>query len=134
MQTGNEIHAFVAASCTPLGHRYSLVLISLVKRVLAQEMPPAYRIQFLDHLEKMGSQDQFITPDVISAVEPVCDKGYEMIREAQKLGATKALDAYAKFFPAFAALNPSLMASLKLSPMYQGHSEYQRRTGMNETR
>lgn len=135
MLTGDEIQMFLAASACPKGHRYTLVMISLTKRVLAEQMPASYRVQFLDHLEKMGSQDQFITPDVISAVEPVCDKGYEMILEAQKLGAAKALDAYAEFFPAFAALNPSLMASLKLSPMYQERSEYQRRTSaMNKTR
>jgi hypothetical protein len=119
MQPNEETEVLLMASCCPFGHRYTLVLISLTKRLLAEEMPAAYRMQFLKHLEKMGAQDMLITADVIAAVEPVCDEGYEMIREAQELSTNKALDAYAKFLPAFAALNPSLMAALKLSPVYQ---------------
>ena len=119
MQPDEETEALLMASCCPVGHRCTLVLISVTKRLLAEEMPAAYRMQFLEHLENMGKHDMWITDEVIAAVEPVCDKGFEMICEAQKLGAKKSLDAYAEFLPAFAALNPSLMASLKLSPVYQ---------------
>jgi hypothetical protein len=63
----------------------------------------------------------YLTPAVIAAVEPMCNRAYEIVREAQKLG-PKALDIYADKFDAFAALNPSLISSLQLSPMYQHRS------------
>jgi hypothetical protein len=40
------------------------------------------------------------------AIDPICDKGYEIVREANKLG-RKALDAYAANFVTFAARQTS---------------------------
>jgi hypothetical protein len=118
METKDQAEAFMVTAACPNGHKYTLVLSSLTKRLLAEEMPAAYRMQFLEHLEKMGTREPWITAAMIAAIHPLCDKGYEMVCEAQKLGANKALDAYAKFFPAFAALNPSLVTVLKMSPTY----------------
>jgi len=103
-----DIRTFLHDTCCPIGHMYTLVLISLTKRILKEEMPASYRLQFLEHLEKL--RDNWLTADTVAAVEPVCDKGYEIIREVQKLGASKALDVYAKHFKTFAGLNPSLIA------------------------
>jgi hypothetical protein len=120
MQSKEEIERFLDnTACCP-GHRYTLVLASLTKRMLTQEMPPEYRVQFLEHLDKMqqGQIGQWLTTEMIAALEPMCDKADEIASEMRKLG-TKALDAYAKFFSTFAALNPSLVAVLKMSPAYQ---------------
>jgi hypothetical protein len=88
------------------GHQYTLVCVSLTKLALQSEMPPEMRLEFLGHLEKMV--DQTLTPAVIAMVEPMCERGYELSREAVKLGHFKALDVYADKFDVFAALNPSL--------------------------
>jgi hypothetical protein len=119
--------------CGPVGWRYTLVLASLTKRLLTEEMPASYRLEFLQHLDKMPKAENstWLTPDMIAALEPMCDRGYEMVREAQKLGPTKALDAYAKFFSAFAALNPSLIGVLKISPTCIGRAEHSSQMGVH---
>jgi hypothetical protein len=58
---------------------------------------------------------------MIAAVEPMCDRGWEIYSEASKLDRGKPgqpgfLDALAKFFRTFAVLNPSLMTALELEP------------------
>ena len=57
--------------------------------------------------------------EMIAAIQPMCEQGYEIVREAQSLGASKSLDVVAEVFPTFAMLNPSLVAALELSPQYQ---------------
>ena len=120
MQSKEEIERFLANTACSAGQRYTLVLASLTKRILAEEMPPEYRVKFLEHLDKMrqGEDRKWLTADMIAALEPMCDKAAEIASEMRKLG-PKALDAYAKFFSTFAALNPSLVAVLKMSPAYQ---------------
>jgi hypothetical protein len=115
--SNDDIREFLHDTCCPRGHQYTLVLISLTKRILKEEMPASYRLQFLEHLEKIG--DKWLTAEMVASIEPVCDKGYEIIREVQKLGANKALDVYAKHFKTFATLNPSLLSALEQSPAYQ---------------
>lgn len=97
-----------------IGHRYTLVLVSILKKLLTEDMPSAYRLRLLQWLDKCG--DQWLSPEAIAAVQPMCADGYEMVREAQKLGPKKALDVYAKadVFRAFVALNPSLLTAIKL--------------------
>jgi hypothetical protein len=123
MQTKEQIEGFLCGTACSAGHRYTLVLASLTKRMLAEEMPPEYRLQFLQHLEKMqqGENGNWLTAEMIVALEPMCDKAYEISREMRKLG-PKALDAYAEFFSTFAVLNPSLVTALMSSPTYQSRS------------
>jgi hypothetical protein len=101
------------AHCVP-GHRYTLVFVSIVKRLLTQDMPAAYRLKFLEWLGKCG--DTRFTPDAIGVVEPMCDQGDEMVCEARKLGVKKMLDVFAQFhvFNAFVSLNPSLLKAIKI--------------------
>jgi hypothetical protein len=98
----------------PVGKRYTLVFVSIVKRLLAQEMSPAYRLKFLEWLGKCG--DTWLSPATIGIVEPMCDQGDEMVREARKLGAKKMLDVVGQFdvFSAFVSLNPSLLTAIKI--------------------
>ncbi len=96
------------------GHRYTLILISLTKMCVQSEMPVSMRLRFLEQLNKMT--DDYITDEVVAAIEPMCNEAYEIVREAQKLG-PKALDQYAdmKVFSAFVAKNPSLLTAIKLA-------------------
>jgi hypothetical protein len=122
--TKEAIQNFLREAACPIGHRYTLVSISVTKRMLEQKIPTAYRFKFLEHLDGMTTKSEsWLTAEMIAAVEPICDKGYEMVREAQKLGGHKALDAYAEFFSTFAVLNPSLLAALILSPSYRNVAE-----------
>jgi hypothetical protein len=97
-----------------VGNRYTLVFVSLVKRLLAAEMEPAYRLRFLEWLDKCA--DNWLTPEAIAAVDPMCDDGFEMVHEARKLGAGKMFDVFARWevFNAFVALNPSLLTAIKM--------------------
>src|SRR5258706_5416660 len=79
--------------CTPVGYRYALILVSITKRLLAHEMPAEQRLRFLEFLEKQADS---WTADTIANIRPMCDDGFEMVREAQKLGAKKSLDVYAE--------------------------------------
>lgn len=130
MQTKEQIEDPLRGMCCPIGWLYTLVSVSVTKRMLASKIPTEYRLAFLEHLDGMTKgDDRWLTADMIAAVEPMCGKGYEMIREANKLG-PKALDAYAKFFPTFALLNPSLIEALKISPANVARAEYQARLGV----
>jgi len=90
--------------------KFMLVMASQAKRALQGEMPPAMRLEFLRHLEKMV--DNVLTPAAIGMVEPICDKGLQIVSEAKKLGWPEAFKVYAEKFDVFAALNPSLQAAL----------------------
>ena len=88
------------------GQTYCVILVSLDKRLLLRELSTRERLEILERLESFG---QILTPEAVAKVEPICDKALLMTREIMKLDAKQALDVYAKNFPAFAALNPSLL-------------------------
>ena len=111
------------ANCIPVGWKYALVIISVVKCGLTLDTPAAYRMEFLDRLDRMvnGDNNTWLTAEMVAAIDPMCDAGMEMFREAAKLdrgkpGRPGMLDALAKFFPAFAVLNPSLMTAIEMEP------------------
>jgi hypothetical protein len=103
---------------TAIGHRYTFVIISEAKRLLAHELPTADRLRFLEFLDRCA--DKFLTTEAIAAIEPMCDEAHEMVREARKLGASKALDVFARWeiFNAFVALNPSLLTAITMPRNY----------------
>ncbi len=95
------------------GHRYTLVMASLTKRALKTEMPAEMRLEFLGHLEKMS--DSVLTSEVLSIVEPMDDKSYELYEEAAKLGYgpryPNVFTVLDQKFDVFATLNPSIHAA-----------------------
>jgi len=99
----------------PVGHRYTIVIISEIKRMLLHDLSAAHRLRFLEFLD--SHTDMVLTAEAIAAVEPMCDEAFELVKEARKLGAAKALDVFARWevFNAFVALNPSLLSAIKLS-------------------
>jgi hypothetical protein len=50
---------------------------------------------------------------MVSVVEPMCEKGLALAREAMKLG-KRSLDLLAEHFATFAVLNPSLLVALQM--------------------
>jgi hypothetical protein len=99
------------------GERYCFVYISLVKRLLMKELSAEWRLQFLEWLEKEARE---FGADVVTTIQPMCDDGYEIVKEAQKLGAKKTLDVFAQrdVFRAFCTLNPSLVEAIKNANPY----------------
>jgi hypothetical protein len=97
-----------------VGRRYTLVFISLVKYLLAREIPTSNRLEFLEWLDRRDGE--WLSREMIAAIDPMDDDGYELLREAMKLGAKKALDVVARWevFSAFVALNPSLLTAIKM--------------------
>ncbi|MET4319302.1 hypothetical protein [Bradyrhizobium sp. RT5a] len=111
----------------PIGCKYTLIMISDVKRALAGNIPPEYRLKLLDHLDGWANEPAsgWLTADMIAAIAPMCDAAHEIFCEAMQLdrgqpGRPGAFDALAKFFPAFAVLNPSLVTALEMEPRRLG--------------
>jgi hypothetical protein len=96
-----------------VGHRWTLVIASHVKWVLRGELSPQWRLEFLGHLEKMT--DSILTPAIIAMVDPIDEKGLEIVEEARKLGygplPPNMFTVLDQKFEVFAALNPSLQAA-----------------------
>jgi hypothetical protein len=126
--TAEYVEQVCRANPIPQGYKYTVVIISGVKRMLAADIPVEYRLKFLERLDLMASNgnERWLTADMIAAIQPMCDRGQEMYSEAAKLdkgkpGRPGMLDALAKFFPAFAVLNPSLMIALEMEPRRSGY-------------
>jgi hypothetical protein len=97
----------------PHSHKRMLVVFSVVKRYLAEEMPTEYRFRFLQYLDRLSAD--WLTAESVAMIEPMCDDGYEIVKEAKKLGWQKAFDTFVKHevFSAFVALNPSQMQVIR---------------------
>jgi hypothetical protein len=121
--TNADVTAFLVENAIPRGYTYTIVLISLDKRLLQDEMPARERLKILEHLEVSESDRIWLTSNMVAAIEPMCDKGNEIVSEARKLDPGKILDVFAEHFPTFAVLNPSLISVLQMSPNYQARSK-----------
>jgi hypothetical protein len=96
----------------PNGWRYTLVIISDLKRMLASTIPTEHRLRFLEFLDNHSND---WPPEIIASIAPMCDAGAEIMSEAHKLG-DKMLDKIAEWdvFSTFCALNPSLLEALRM--------------------
>jgi hypothetical protein len=128
--TAAYVEQVLCANVIPMGYKYTVIIVSVIKRELAQDIPPEYRMKFLNQLDAMASGGpegySWLTADMIAAIEPMCDRGDEMFCEALKLdrgrpGQPAMFNALDKFFPAFAVLNPSLMTALEMEPQRGGY-------------
>jgi hypothetical protein len=124
-QSGDERSAWIdslnedesAILHCPIGRRYTFVFISLVKQLLAdKDLPPDYRLKYLEWLDRRD--EPWESPQIISAIEPMCDDGYLLLRETMKLGPKKGFDTIASWevFNTFVALNPSILTAIKTGP------------------
>lgn len=126
--TADYVEKVCCENAIPPGYQYTVVIVSITKRMLADDIPPEWRLKFLERLDQMATDgnDRWLTPQMVAAIEPMCDRGHELYSEAAKLdrgkpGRPGMLDALAKFFPAFAVLNPSLMTALEMEPRRHGY-------------
>jgi hypothetical protein len=132
--TAEYVEQICRANPIPVGHKYTIVMVSGVKRWLAEDIPDEFRLKFLEWLDRQAADSPnadrdfgsaWLTSAMIAVVEPMCDRGWEMYSEAAKIdrgrpGQLGFLDALAKFFPAFAVLNPSLITALEMEPRRLG--------------
>jgi hypothetical protein len=114
----DDIQSFIATTVIAPGVKYTLVLAAVTKKALAGQIPDEFRLQFLQHLEKMVDPQSWITADMITSVEPMDDRGYALFREASNVDPNKKLDMYAEIFMQLAVLNPSMITAIKSSPLY----------------
>ena len=107
----------------PLVSKAELLYVSLVKSLLADdELPANYRLKFLQWLDKRhprpgAAWEQIkITPEIVAAVDPMCESAYELLREAMKLGSPNCINTIGRedVFRAFVALNPSLLTAIRM--------------------
>ena len=99
---------------TPSGYWYDLVNISMIKRLLQGEMPPDYRLSFLEFLNKLVHGH--LTLEAMQAVAPACDLAMKMIDEMRALSIDDKCRLMRKWnvIAAFANLNPSIIDAIKL--------------------
>jgi hypothetical protein len=128
--TAAYVEQVLRTNVIPMGYKYTVLIVSVIKRELAQDIPTEYRVKFLNQLDAMASGGpdgySWLTTDMVAAIEPMCDRGDEMFCEASKLdrgrpGKPAMFDALDKFFSAFAVLNPSLMTALEMEPRRSGY-------------
>jgi hypothetical protein len=120
--TNADVTAFVVNNAIPRGYQYTIVHISLNKRLLRADMPARERLQILEGLEVDDLDRLWLTNDMVAAIEPMDDQGYALASEARKLDAGKILDVFADHFATFAVLNPSLIAALEMLPGSRGRA------------
>jgi hypothetical protein len=93
-----------------LGSRYTIVMMSVAKNFLAGELPTDLRLKLLKFLDNR----QF-SVEAIAQLEPMGDEGFEIYKEAMKVGSKGvAVLGRLEVFSAFAALHPSLLAAVKM--------------------
>jgi hypothetical protein len=114
--TNADVIAFCGNNVIPRGYKYTIVHISLNKRLLSDDMPASERLKILEGLEIDDLDRHWLTNDMVAAIEPMDDHGYEIVSEAHKLPEGKVLDVFADNFATFAVLNPSLIAALEMLP------------------
>jgi hypothetical protein len=99
---------------TPPGYWYDLVNISLVKRVLLDEMTPDLRLRFLEILDK--TVHGIFTVEAMQRVEPACDTAMKMLDEMKSLSLADKCNLMRRWnvIAAFINLNPSILEAIKL--------------------
>jgi hypothetical protein len=107
----------------PLVSRVELVHVSHLKNILADdELPATFRLKFLQWLDRRNRPGgewgmPKITPEIVAAIDPMCESGCELLREAMKLGSPASINTVGRedVFCAFVALNPSLLTALRMA-------------------
>jgi hypothetical protein len=91
--TSADVGLFIAANAIPNGYMYTLVRISFDKRFLQTKLPTGTQLEILEGLEISGHH--WLTPKMVAAIQPMCDKAMQIASEAGKLGPGKMLDVFA---------------------------------------
>ncbi len=99
---------------TPPGYWYDLVNISMVKRVLQQQMPADLRLSFLELLNKYVRG--ILSLEAMQAVTPACDTTMAMLDEMRHLGIENKCRLMRDWnvMAGFCNLNPTLIEAMKL--------------------
>jgi hypothetical protein len=97
-------------------HRCLLVLVSLAKRCLADDIPTEFSLRYLEFFERFEKlTDGWLSAEVVAMVDPICGKGYEIWEETRPLvpqERNRMIDK-PEVFSVLAALNPSLLRVIR---------------------
>jgi hypothetical protein len=102
------------------GYKLFLILIALVKRALLTPGIRAHeKLEFLEGLERLP--DNYLMPEMVAMIEPMCDKGYAIYAEAKRLdppgdktgNASFAVLTSERVFGHFVTLNPSILNAIR---------------------
>lgn len=114
--------ADLVAHGVPVGYRYTVILISLLKRVLVScPMTAPDRLELLEQLNQQV--DLHIPPIALTVIQPACDTAVDFIAEALSLdppdGAPPCRESYnvltsSEVFGYLRRLNPSIDEALSL--------------------
>ena len=123
-ETGSYRHY---AGWVPQGHQWNMIAASLFKRFLQGKMDAGLRLRILEGLNSMA--DIYLRPEMVAMIEPMCDTGYEIWKEATTLDRDGDKACMASFrvltsprvFNHFVALNPSIFAAIKWREEYRGN-------------
>jgi hypothetical protein len=103
----------------PSGHQWNMVMVSVLKRMLQTELDARHRLRMLESLDRM--RDIYFTSEMVAMIDPICDTGLEIWREAKSLDRPGDKTCMASFrvltswrvFNHFIRLNPSILAAIK---------------------
>ena len=93
-------------------HRNLLVLVSIAKRWLAEDIEAEFRFRYLEYFERFGKlTNGWLSAEVVTMIDPICDNGIEIWQETRGLAAQERNRMIDKpeVFSVLAALNPSLL-------------------------
>ena len=103
------------------GHKLSFIIAALAKRTLGiPGIKPVDRLALLEKLN--GMTDDWFSADLLAGIEPMCDAGYAIFKEAKSLDppqddthcdASFNVLATPSVFRHFAQLNSSILAAIK---------------------
>lgn len=104
---------------TPIGHLFSLAMVSFFKRALLEfEMSAGERLNMLDAIA--GMIHGVLTAEAVAAVQPCCKIAAKMIYEIMRAPIERQtmIFADADLFRKLAQINPSLITALELCHHY----------------
>jgi hypothetical protein len=97
-------------------HRCLLVLVSIAKRWLAENIETEFRFRYLEFFERFEKlTNGWLSAEAVTMIDPMCDNGIEIWQETRGLVAQERVKVMDKpeVFSVLAALNPSLLRVIR---------------------
>ena len=98
------------------GQRNLLVLVSIAKRWLSEDIEVEFRLRFLEAFERFEKlTNGWLSAETVTMIDPMCDNGIEVWQETRGLVAQERIKVMDRpeVFSVLAALNPSLLSVIR---------------------